>query len=989
MKSVMMLLALFFGMLPTAMAQSGVLDPNDPIVVYDPAAPPATPAWGQMKKWVKTNRLSWNTASFKAYFYKNIAFRLKFPKSYQHGVSDGKTYPLYIFFHGIGEKGSIYDNEYQLYHGGKRHSDAVEQGKFDGFLLYAQNQGGYFGAGHYDIIKEIIENYLVPQVKVDINRVIVDGLSGGGQSTWDFMLKFPTLTAAALPISAASLSYGDEVQAWKYIPVWHFQGGLDNAPHPNTSYSIRDKAVAAGANYKLTVYPNEGHGCWNTAWAEADYFPYLLRAHKANPWPLTGRTEFCPGDPINVTMGITPGFNGYEWRKNGVLIAGATTNQITVNSVGTYECRFLRGSVWSPWSPRPVEIKIKAPTVSPAITVDGLMSKVIPAPDGNTSVRLKVPEGYASYQWQRVGSNTTLGTANVLTAAAPGDYRVKVTEQFGCSSDFSAAFTVVDANGPNKPDAAINLVATAVSKTEIKLDWSDNPAPAYNETNFEVYQASQSGGPYQLIALKGANVVTHTVSGLNAKTPYYFIVRAVNGTGAAAPTPAATATTQADVTPPTAPANLRLAGSTRNAIALSWDAASDDVGVTRYEIYINGQRAYGTTGTTLTAYNLEQGKTYNFQVKAKDFAGNLSAYSNQLTAQAVHRGLNYKYYHGSWDVLPNFATLSPVKTGMVLNINRLARTQNDEYGFLYEGVVNIPVAGSYTFRIGSGDGAKLYLGALNATASPYGHTATALINNDGIHGNTTRDGTRTLQPGLYPIAITYFDKTGSDTLFLHWRTPSSGGVFVPVPNDAFAEPAPALGPLPAAPVAPAATAVSYKQINLTWTDNSNNETGFEVWRSTHPVDGFNTVALLSPNSTSFQDTTVAPNTTYYYRVRAINANGSSAFDSEGAGLDYQYYEVASMTALPSFNTLTHVKTGRVATPVLGIQNRVNDFAVKYSGKLRITTGGTYTFYTASDEGSKLYIGAFDEASLVVNNDGLHTKVEKSGTRTLAPGIYDF
>ncbi len=80
--------------------------------------------------------MTWNADSYKCYFYKGYAFRLKYPKSYKQGVADGKTYPIFVFFHGKGEKGTIYDNEYQLYHGGQLHMNAVDNGQFDGYLLY-------------------------------------------------------------------------------------------------------------------------------------------------------------------------------------------------------------------------------------------------------------------------------------------------------------------------------------------------------------------------------------------------------------------------------------------------------------------------------------------------------------------------------------------------------------------------------------------------------------------------------------------------------------------------------------------------------------------------------------------------------------------------------------------------------------------------------------------------------------------------------------
>src|SRR5690349_17686425 len=85
-------------------AQS-VLNPADAVVTYNSSAPPTEPAWGQIGKWVRTRRLSWNTDQYKCYIYKGVCFRLKFPKSYNPTAVDGKRYPMLVFFHGLGEKG--------------------------------------------------------------------------------------------------------------------------------------------------------------------------------------------------------------------------------------------------------------------------------------------------------------------------------------------------------------------------------------------------------------------------------------------------------------------------------------------------------------------------------------------------------------------------------------------------------------------------------------------------------------------------------------------------------------------------------------------------------------------------------------------------------------------------------------------------------------------------------------------------------------------
>ncbi len=81
-----------------------------------------------------------------------------------------------------------------------------------------------------------------------------------------------------------------------------------------------------------------------------------------------------------------------------------------------------------------------------------------------------------------------------------------------------------------------------------------------------------------------------------------------------------------------------------------------------------------------------------------------------------------------------------------------------------------------------------------------------------------------------------------------------------------------------APTNLTATAVSTSRINLAWTDNATNETGYKVERSTDSVN-FTQVALLVANTTSYPNQTLTAATTYHYRVRAHNGNVHSAFSN--------------------------------------------------------------------------------------------------------------
>jgi predicted esterase len=962
-----------------------VFNSGDAVITYNPNNPPATPAWGTIGKWVRTLRNDVNFTnkdSYKCYYLNGMPFRLKFPKTYQQGVADGKKYPIFIFLHGRGESGSIYDNEYSMYHGGGKFCAAVDNGNFDGFVLIPQNQNGYFSNSSFTAIKQILDE-LILNNKVDVNKVIVDGLSAGASATWQFMFAYPTAVAGMLPISGCSIVYKDQVDTFKYIPLWIFQGGQDNNPHPNTTRQVMSADSLAGGNWKMTLYPDGGHGIWDNAWNEADFWPWINRQNKTNPWPKYGHNEFCPGETVNAVLGLSAGFDGYEWRKDGTVIPGANSNELAVTTYGTYDARIKRGTVWSDWSVTPVVVKLKQPTQTPPITVSGLMSRVLPSPDGKTFVTLKLPDGYSSYLWQKVGDTTTLARTQTFNASTPGQYQAKVTELYGCSSEFSVPFTIVPAAGTNAPAPAAGLTAAAISKTAITLDWTDNPNAAYNETGFEIYRGATTGGPYTLIAITAANAITYTDSLLNPNTKYFYIVRAVNNTSAAAVSNEANTQTQVDNTPPTAPGNLTVTGTAPNAVSLSWSLSTDDVGVYKYDIFINGIKSYTVANdqTSFTANGLKSDSLYTFVVKARDIAGNYSARSNQVSASAVANGLAYRYYTGQWNNLPDFNALTPDYTGYSAIPDISVRDQEDYFGFVWEGQIRIPVSGNYTFILNSDDGSKLWID------SKYDNTVTPLINHDGAHGASDKEGTIYLTAGMHKIAAAYFEIAGGQSFTLSWRNTANGITNATQIGAEYFKAITTTGPLPKYPGNLLATALSYNKINLTWADSSNNETGFEIYRATAQGGPYTTVATTGANVTTYTDSNLVASTTYFYRVKAINRNGDSGFNpAESGGLFWAQYP-GSFDALPDFNSLTPNISGTTNNITLDVRDREDYFALKFNGYINIPTTGTYTFYTASDDGSKLYIGDFNESNLVVNNNFLQGTTERSGTKTLNAGRY--
>jgi cellulose 1,4-beta-cellobiosidase len=88
-----------------------------------------------------------------------------------------------------------------------------------------------------------------------------------------------------------------------------------------------------------------------------------------------------------------------------------------------------------------------------------------------------------------------------------------------------------------------------------------------------------------------------------------------------------------DTTAPTAPTGLRATAKTASSVSLAWTAATDNVGVTGYDVYRDGTKvsASPVTGTTFTDTGLSAATAYSYTVRARDAAGNVSAASTALS----------------------------------------------------------------------------------------------------------------------------------------------------------------------------------------------------------------------------------------------------------------------------------------------------------------------------------------------------------------------
>jgi hypothetical protein len=158
----------------------------------------------------------------------------------------------------------------------------------------------------------------------------------------------------------------------------------------------------------------------------------------------------------------------------------------------------------------------------------------------------------------------------------------------------------------------------------------------------------------------------------------------------------------------------------------------------------------------------------------------------------------------------------------------------------------------------------------NANTTPPGYYMLFILNGNGVPSvseimriSGTALPTPTPTPSSTPTPTLTPRPTPTPT-----ATPSPTPTPTPTPSSTPT-------PTPAAPGNLRAAAASASAVNLSWTDNSSNETGFRIERSANG-SAFAKIATIGANVTAYSDSGLAKSTTYSYRASAFNSGGSSA-----------------------------------------------------------------------------------------------------------------
>lgn len=227
-----------------------------------------------------------------------LRYRLLLPAFYD----PSKQYPLVIFLHGGGERGN--NNESQLNHGGRVFTNDSIMLNYPAIVVFPQgarhSRWGTAKLRKDSTTKGFLITYpkdlpprkdmelvmdLIPELEatyaIDKKRLYVGGLSLGGIGTYELVYRMPDIFAAAFVMCGA----GDTANAKKMNGTswWIFNGQKDSAIYVEHAIAMSDALKAAGTRVKLTVYPEDGHNCWDDAFKEPGLFEWMFaRKLKAN-----------------------------------------------------------------------------------------------------------------------------------------------------------------------------------------------------------------------------------------------------------------------------------------------------------------------------------------------------------------------------------------------------------------------------------------------------------------------------------------------------------------------------------------------------------------------------------------------------------------------------------------------------------------------------------------------------------------------------------
>ncbi|MFC2152330.1 M4 family metallopeptidase [Bacteroidota bacterium] len=486
------------------------------------------------------------------------------------------------------------------------------------------------------------------------------------------------------------------------------------------------------------------------------------------------------------------------------------------------------------------------------------------------------------------------GTINIPTGVS-GIRRMRVSMKYNAAQDACETFSYgevedyhvnISSGGDTQaPTTPTNLASSNITETSFTLSWNAS-TDNIGVTGYDVYQ---NGSLLGSVTGTSANI-----TGLSASTTYAMTVKAKDAAGnisAASSTLNVTTATPADTQAPTAPSGLSSSNITETSFTLSWNASTDNVGVTGYDVYRNGSLFGSVTGTSANVTGLTAATTYTMTVRAKDAAGNVSSASNSLNVTTLSGGITcantvtlYPYAEsfesglGVWlqDASDNIDWTRDASGTPSSSTGPSAASDGTYYMYIEASSPNYPsktaILNSPCFDL-SGESLATFefdyhmygsaMGTLQLQASTNGTSWTTLWTKSGDQGNTWSTASVNLSSYLgATVKLRFYGTTGS-----------SYTSDMTVDNLILTNGSTADTQAPTAPTGLSSSSITETSFTLSWNASTDNVgvTGYDVYR--------NGSLLGSVTGTSASITGLTASTTYAMSVRAKDAAGNISASS--------------------------------------------------------------------------------------------------------------
>ncbi|MEO1053662.1 MAG: fibronectin type III domain-containing protein [Bacteroidota bacterium] len=492
--------------------------------------------------------------------------------------------------------------------------------------------------------------------------------------------------------------------------------------------------------------------------------------------------------------------------------------------------------------------------------------------------------------------NTTAYSDIELTANTTYFYKIEAINGSGSSGQTVEVSATTDAIPV--PSIPANFTATTAGIDQIDLSWDD----VATETSYTISRSTTSGTGFTVLAANiEANTTTYSDIELAPNTTYFYKIEAINGSGSSGQTVEASATTGHTVVP-SIPTNLTATAAGTDRITLNWDDVATDEGYT-----ISRSTTSGTgftvlasnieiNSTTYTDQELTANTTYFYKIEAINAAGSsgqtaeVSATTDDVTPPPTSTSGIYVNFtktgfgtSSDWNhfasngnngmSMANLADDQGTATGIDITLTT-NWNGTKETGGMTTGIYPQDVTESYIWtdrgnekmQLSNLDVSKQYNFTFFSSRDHTGNrTAAFVIGSTTVELNASGNTNNT-------VSIDNISPNADGTIEISVNLPS--GSSIAYLNAMIVETVGSTGPTaPNAPSALVATTTSSDEITLTWTDNSDNETGFEIERSIGSNSNYELIHTTASDATTYADTGLSPET-YYYRVRAVDVTNS-------------------------------------------------------------------------------------------------------------------